>query len=101
MRSVWFVVLVFLVACQQVVPTQNSTQPLSPCNPPYHEYTPGDCCLDKDANGVCDREEQLLAITGSVVGVPGLQQPAPSIMSYIINKFRQNVSDYAFKQGKD
>lgn len=100
MRSAWLILLVFLAACAPVILQQNTTQPQPGCAPPSYEYVPSDCCLDKDANGVCDRDEQP-AITGSVMSVPEPQEPARSIMSGIIITFRQGVANYAFKQGKD
>lgn len=34
-------------------------QPETPlCNPPYYEYMKGSCCLDLNANQICDSDEQ-------------------------------------------
>ncbi len=87
-------ILFLLIACQPAVqPRANAT--ISDCNPPYYEYEKGDCCLDKDTNKVCDRDEQTAApITGAITA-----EPETSEMSKVIAKFRQNVDSYTYKIG--
>jgi hypothetical protein len=102
-RSRWVVIaMVFLIACQPVIVQQNTTINAT-CNLPYREYTPGDCCLDANADGVCDREQTQL--TGAaVVEVPPVEQqpvkqaPSQTAINDAIIKFRKKVSNYSYLQ---
>lgn len=86
-----FLALVFLAACTKTVVVEQNVTTNTTCNPPYYEYTPGDCCLDEQANGVCDRDEPQPNLT---VPVP---QPAPSAIGAALAKFRQGVTGYYYK----
>lgn len=104
MRNSWLmVVLVFLVACQPAVLPQPNITTTTECNPPYYEYTKGDCCLDKNANGICDRDEP--EAPGPVINKTTTFGPTlpleRTIMASVIAKFQENVTSYSYKQGKD
>ena len=48
------ILLVFVSSC--VV----QPEPIQPsCNNPYFEFRDGECCLDKDDNNICDRDEEV------------------------------------------
>ncbi len=102
MRAYWALCFfAFLIACQTPQAPQNIT-PTVQCTPPYYEYTPGDCCLDKDTNRICDRDEPQY-IRGPIVinkTKDVLVAPKPVVMSDVLIKFRQNVTGYSFYHGK-
>jgi hypothetical protein len=92
--------LLILLACQPVLQLQqNATK--TECSPPYHEYKPNDCCLDKDTNMICDRDEEqvpeTIALNTTTQAEPQKEQ---SIMQSIITKFRTNTTSYSYKEGK-
>ena len=98
-----FLALIFLAACQTqvVIVEKNVTINVSECNPPYYEYTAGDCCLDKDVNEVCDREE--LPEDGAISPQPSSETPEVLervIVQKTIQKFKDTVKSYSFKKGK-
>jgi len=96
---VWLAFLVvFLVGCNAAQsPTGNVVA--SACEPPNYEYAAGDCCLDADADKVCDRDEPA----PEPAPEPQVFEPAPAnqAIADAIAKFNQNVSSYYFKIGKD
>lgn len=86
--------LIFLVACSPIKPLQNAT--VIACTPPSYEYTPGDCCLDADANKACDRDEQYKPSSPTAAVVA---EQEPSALSEVIGKFENGVSSYSYKEG--
>jgi hypothetical protein len=89
--------VVFLAACQPaVVPAPVAETPA--CEPPNYQSAPGDCCLDADANKVCDRDQPVAAAPEPQAVAPA---PASPAVSDAIAKFNQNVSSYYFKIGRD
>ncbi len=101
MRKSWLLLALFVVllACKPVAqPVPTKTE----CNPPYHEYTPEDCCLDADNNGVCDRDENA---TIAQIVVNKTREATPdevrerTIMSDTLIKFRKNVTSYSYDVG--
>jgi hypothetical protein len=93
--------LLFLAACQQAVPVEQIPAKTE-CNPPYFEYEKGDCCLDNDANGVCDRDEGGIKIneTAAEPVITPKIAPERTALSDAVIKFRQNVTSYTYKSGK-
>lgn len=55
MKQIFFLLslLVFLIGCT----TQEGTKQ-EVCEKPYFEFREGECCLDEDGSGICDREEE-------------------------------------------
>ncbi len=93
------IILLTLVACQPaIVQQQNITSTRTECNPPYYEYTPGDCCLDSEPNQVCDRYENKTIMPAKNL-TTGPQAPPKSHISDALLKLRQNITSYsAFKE---
>jgi len=65
-------ILIFVVACGTTQETKTITigdpiQRESVCNKPYYEYKAGECCLDKDANKVCDADEVTEEIVEEII----------------------------------
>lgn len=99
MRAVWTTLLiVFLVGCG-TNPGPTGEVVASTCTPPQYEYTPGDCCLDAQADGVCDRDQT--ASTPVPTAAPAVLDPKMRVIPDAIAKFNQNVSSYSFKVKKD
>lgn len=101
----WLVLfLILLAACRPAVVAPQPNITVTECNPPYYEYTPSDCCLDQDTNGVCDRDEKP-AEGPIVINKTKVIEPGPvlerTIMADLIAKFRQNVTSYSFTRGTD
>jgi hypothetical protein len=100
MRNVAFLLLivVFLASCQPaVVQQQNITA--TECKPPYYEYTKGDCCLDSDANVICDRYENR-TVAPAKNATTGPQMPPKSLVSDALLKLRQNITSYSAFKGE-
>ncbi len=62
----------------------STTQPSIVCNRPYIRVG-GDCCLDRDGNGVCDRDETSMTEpsmtpTTAVTPTTAAMQPSPDAM---------------------
>lgn len=99
MRNAWLVLaIIFLTACQPVAVQQQNTTTTA-CNPPYYEYTVGDCCLDTEPNNMCDRYENKTVVIPKNLTL-GAQQPPKSVISDTIIKFRGNITGYSFVVGK-
>jgi len=99
MRSNWLVWVFFvLIACKPAIqPAPNIT---AECSPPYHEYTKGDCCLDNDANSICDRDEPQKPaepVVSKTEEAPAVEGSAA--ITEAIAKFEQGVSSYSYKLG--
>ncbi len=96
-----FIVFLLFVACAPVAPLPTITK--TECNPPYFEYTKGDCCLDSDTNGICDRDEAGI-IGPIVINKTVIQGPEPvlerTVMPDAIAKFRKKVDGYSYVKGK-
>lgn len=85
-----FLAMVLLVsACTQNVSQadiQNASKGLIICNPPYIRVG-AECCLDRDNNSICDRDESPLTPAPSPTPTPTTQPPqvktsaSPSITS--------------------
>ncbi len=89
-----------LIACQPaIVPQQDTTPTQTECNPPYYEYSAGDCCLDDDANQICDRYENKTTI--QINKTYGPQEPPKSPVSDAIAKFKSTVTGYSYQINKD
>ena len=68
MHMKWFILLLLLAACTTEVV----------CPDKYMRFEDG-CCLDKDANGVCDRDEtKQNTITSAATAVPPLTTSSPA-----------------------
>ncbi len=95
-----FIVLL-LAGCQPAIVHQqeNITPTRTECNPPYYEYTPGDCCLDSEPNQICDRYENR-TIAPARNATTGPQMPPSSHISDALIKFRQNITSYSAFQEK-
>ena len=53
-------------------------------------------CVDEDANGVCDSEEQSIVVTGSRIRLPGLENKEPTVSitsQYIDDRGLTNAAD--------
>lgn len=61
-----FVGILLISGCTNSTETNNSnnesvsntSEEESLCSPPYIEYKKGECCLDKDNNSICDKDEE-------------------------------------------
>ncbi|MAG52360.1 MAG: hypothetical protein CMH62_00185 [Nanoarchaeota archaeon] len=58
-----FAVVLTINGCKSDGDTPTGSAVESVCNAPYFEYKAGDCCLDKDANSVCDSDEDVVEET--------------------------------------
>jgi S1-C subfamily serine protease len=66
MRAHYFIIFLFLLllSCTKTIL----------CSAPYIEYKTGECCLDKDANTVCDNDEVGVQDLAPPVAVPVVQE---------------------------
>ncbi|MCK4491416.1 MAG: lamin tail domain-containing protein [Candidatus Altiarchaeales archaeon] len=55
------------------------------CNKPYYEYKVGECCLDKDGNRVCDRDEVVPAQPGSTAASTEATEKITATVSQVID----------------
>ena len=51
------IVLIFLSGCSFTDKTGSAVK--SVCNSPYFEYKTNECCLDTNANSICDKDESV------------------------------------------
>ena len=52
---------IFLTGCDDSGPTGSAVETV--CNTPYFEYRVGECCVDKNANSICDSDETIVEET--------------------------------------
>ena len=95
--ALFLALLFFAASCQPaIVHVDNATK--TECNPPYYEYNAGDCCLDDDANQVCDRYENRTQ--PQINKTIGPQEPPKSPVSDALAKFKSTVTGYSYQVGK-
>tara|TARA_Y100000310_G_scaffold343572_1_gene451862 strand:- start:785 stop:1480 length:696 start_codon:yes stop_codon:yes gene_type:complete len=51
----------------------------SVCNAPYFEYKQGDCCLDKNANSICDSDEDIVEEATTETATEEVTVEAPAV----------------------
>ncbi|MFH1637603.1 MAG: hypothetical protein ABIB71_04230 [Candidatus Woesearchaeota archaeon] len=84
------------------------------CKAPYYEYMAGECCLDANANGICDRDESpaedsnekdvgkvAQSLTSEYCGITSMFQVVDCVSSYIYEdhielSLRANKAGYTF-----
>jgi hypothetical protein len=72
--------LVLMVGCASQAPVQPAAQPAVVCNAPYI-LVGADCCLDKDANRICDRDEAPPVPNETIVPVNATPLPEADSVS--------------------
>jgi len=77
--SLFLVILIFFISACSNANTPTGNVILEPeksvCNKPYFEFKNNECCLDKDDNSICDKDEQ----TVETLEVKETLKPEPEI----------------------
>ena len=75
----FLVLLIFLNGCSLLDPETSTGSAVKDtvCNAPYFEFKSGECCLDKDADKICDSDEANVAEEAPVEEAP-VEATAPA-----------------------